>query len=615
MKKILAFFFIIGLAVTAAAIPAKREFMTVVNSDGTTFRVTLCGDETFHFYVTEDGTPVRQIDNGDWVIDKRDISSLWPKANARRNNHRVQLAEKARRAMKAPRRGGVVSDDETDIKKGLLILVNFQDVKFKNSDQKTKSIFDQMVNGIDNPYGRNKGSVREYFRAQSYNQFDIEFDVIGPVTVSKEMAYYGKNDTDGNDLHPEEMIIEAVKLVDEDVDFADYDWDGDGEVENIYVTYAGYGEATSGADPNTIWPHQWQLSEAGKKLVLDGVKIDTYACGSELKGKSGSTIEAIGTMCHEYSHCLGLPDFYDCTYSGYVDMSDWSLMAQGCDNNSGYTPCGYTSYERWFCGWLEPTVLNSPCNVKGIMPIEDEPEAYIIYNDKTKNEYYMLANHQKKGWDSAMQGHGMMILHVDYNRYAWEENVVNSTSNHPRMAIIPADNELKKVSIYYYADAGDLWPGTSHNTALTDTSTPAATLYNKNTDGKKFMHKNIEEITESSGKISFKFMGGAPAIKAPVALEATDIETTAFTANWEPSENAVSYELTLTETYDDGSGLEIHDAILLSEDFASFYVTDNNATTDGPNVKDELDEHTTVPGWTGDYVYEGLYGAKLGTTT
>ncbi len=623
MKKILTFLFAIGLTLTASAIPAKRGFVTVTNSDGTSFKISLYGDESFHFHVTEDGVPVRKNANGDWVKDERDVSALWKEANARRNAHRPQLAQKVRRAMKASRRGGVIADGHST-KKGLLVLVNFSDVKFVQNDAQTKAVFTQMVNAIGNPYGRNYGSVREYFRAQSYNHLDVEFDVVGPVTVSKTMKYYGENideygrptTEDGDDAHPDEMVIEALKQVDSEVNFADYDWDGDGEVENVYVTYAGYGEAVTGSDPNTIWPHQWQLALNSGRLTLDGVKINTYACGSELQGISGKVYEGIGTMCHEYSHCLGLPDFYDCDYKGHIDMAEWSLMSAGCNNNSGFTPCGYTSYERWYCDWLEPVELKEGCNVSGMKCIGDEPEAYIIYNDKNRNEYYMLANHQKKGWDSAQTGHGMMILHVNYSSSAWQGNTVNTGLN-PRMSIIPADNELYKHDNYYYADAGDLWPGTKKNTALTDKSKPASTLYTTNTDGTKYMHKDITDITEAGGTISFTFMGGESKVAIPVATEASVVSPNSFTARWGAVNGAVSYNLILTETYDDAAAdaEALREALLIGEDFSKFY-TSQTASSDGTSdLSSQLDSYTYFPNWTGSKIFKGLFGAKLGTSS
>ncbi len=509
----------IGVAISVWAIPAKRGSLTVQNSDGTILTISLCGDETFHFYVDENGTPVKKNEAGDWVLDTRDIDAEWAAASMKRNLHRQALIKKTRQMVKTDRRQ---KTDGLNIKKrGLLILVNFSDKTMVNGDD-TQTIYNQMMNSLNNPFGTNYGSVREYFLDQSYGLFDIEFDVVGPVTLSQTMEYYGANNpmTDF-DQHPGEMIIEACKKVDSSVDFSNYDWDGDGEVENIYVVYSGYGEAVTGADENTIWPHQWCISEAtveynyrgvkikeGETLELDGMKIDTYACGPELDGIHGTNLEGIGTLCHEYAHCLGLPDFYDTSYRGYFGMDTWSLLDSGNYNGNGYHPAGFTAYERWFCGWLEPIELIQPTTINGMPNIEDHPVAYVVYNENRKKdiegEYYLLANHQKTGWDQKAYGHGLMILHVDYDEYAWQMNTVNNVSNHPRMTLIPADNRLK-----YYSDAGDLWPGTSGNTALTDTSIPAATLFSANLDGQKLMHKPIENISEDNGLISFSFKGGS----------------------------------------------------------------------------------------------------------
>ena len=603
MKKLLMMMAFWGLAFSAAAVPAKRVNRTVRLNDGTVMTVQLRGDETFHYWVSPDGVAVRQDEHGEWMVDHRDVKMLHQKALETRNYERQRLAPKMRKSMRAVR--APYRMDATITKKGLVILVNFKDKAMSHSN--TKEIFNQMLNGLNNPYGKNKGSVREYFRAQSYNQFDVEFDIAGPVTLSNNMEYYGKNDSNGDDLHPGEMIKEACQLVNSQINFADYDWDGDGEVENIYVTYAGYGEA-SGAPSNTVYPHQWALSSAtGSSLNLDGVVVDTYACGSELYGITGTTIDGVGTMCHEYSHCLGLPDFYDTEGSNF-GMDVWSLMDYGCYNGDGYCPAGYTAYERWYSGWLEPVVLSESCVVKEMKNIEQNPEAYILYNDNNKNEYYMLANHQQIEWDKEAAVHGLMIMHVDYNSSAWINNVVNNTTNHQRMTIIPADNLLTTSSI-----SNDLWPR-SKKTELTDTSTPAATTYNNNIDGKKLMHKPITNISESNGLISFSFMGDIPAttIDAPVLDGAKDVTNTGFKAQWSKVQGALSYNLTYTEQVESG---DVFEALNLIEDFESFYVDEDETADGSKDISAELDSYTYDPGWTGTKIYQGIFGAKMGSSS
>jgi M6 family metalloprotease-like protein len=340
------------------------------------------------------------------------------------------------------------------------------------------------------------------------------------VTVSNTQAYYGENDSGGNDEHPAEMVIEAIKLADSQVNFADYDWDGNGTVEQVYVVYAGKGEADGGA-ANTIWPHEYDLYSANYygdgegKQKLDGVWINTYACGGELNG-SGN-IAGIGTMCHEFSHCLGFPDFYDTDYSGGQGMGYWDLMCSGSYNGGGYQPAGYTSYERWVAGWKEPTELVYTQTISDMAALQTTgSDTYIIYNKANSNEYYLLENRQKTGWDASLPGEGLLILHVDYNENSWKNNKPNDDPDHQRMTWIPADNEYQYTESSSgsksYTKAGmatDPFPYGTVN-AFGKNTTPAAKLYNKNSDNTYYLDSSIENITQNSdaGKtVSFHFVG------------------------------------------------------------------------------------------------------------
>ena len=174
----------------------------------------------------------------------------------------------------------------------------------------------------------------DYYHDQSYGKFNLVFDVVGPVNLDKSFVYYGRNFGE-DDLNAPEMIIECCQAVDDEVDFSEYDWDGDGVVEEVFVLYAGYGEATSGG-ANTIWPHMWSLSDASnynnnvpKEFILDGVFIDIYACSNELYSYAGTTEMGLGVICHEFSHCLGFPDLYDTSYGGNFGMDDWDILDGG----------------------------------------------------------------------------------------------------------------------------------------------------------------------------------------------------------------------------------------------------------------------------------------------
>ena len=495
------------VSLTASAIPARPGLVrTLKLADGTSITARLIGDEHGHYWLGNDGKAYSQTTSED-VYEIVDVEAIRAKASVRRrqvNTHRIKRL--------APRKVGDVGSI-TGEKKGLIILVNFSNVSFKSANN--NALYQRIANEENFSYGNFKGSMYDYFYAQSDGQFQLTFDVVGPVTVYQKQSYYGGNDYQGYDKHPAEMVIEALKLVDNSVNFADYDWDGDKEVEQVYVVYAGQGEANGGST-NTIWPHEYQLSAAKQDgdgsgaQTLDGVKIDTYACGSELNDVS--SIDGIGTMCHEFSHCLGYPDFYDTDYSGGQGMGDWDLMCSGSYNGDGYRPAGYTCYERWVAGWREPIELKSSTQVNNMPALVDKgAQSYIIYNPGNHNEYFLLENRQQKGWDTDIPGSGLLILHVDYSSQAWAENTPNDDPSHQRMTWIPADNKYQYETYngakYYTTEgeANDPYPYGSNN-SFSATSTPAAKLYNKNTDGSYYLDSSVENITQNTnGTVSFKF--------------------------------------------------------------------------------------------------------------
>ena len=533
------------LAASAFAVPAKRVKRQVQQPDGSVLTVMLRGDENFHYTSTEDDQPLVQRADGAYcyatldsngkltasaqvahdvesrgaaelsflnyyTAESQKVRSLGMERAKQRNARRMaRLANRGvvdasgkpvRRVMAGATGGEGIG--VTGKRKGLVILVNFKDKKMQSKH--TQAEWNDYFNKVGyNKYGNN-GSVHDYFYAQSYGKLDLEFDVIGPVTVSKNMASYGANDAQGNDIDPAGMIKEACELAyaKEKMDMSQYDWDGDGAVDQVYVIYAGYGEA-AGGEANTIWPHEWDIQGGGYSLVLGGQRIRTYACSSELNGGSGTYISGIGTACHEFSHCMGIPDFYDTAGGGCFGMDAWDLMDYGSYGGDGYEPTGYNTYEKWVSGWIEPTILTEPCYIKNMKPLSDAPEACVVFNEANKNEYYIFENRQLKGTDVALPNHGMLVIHVDYDQKVWFDNEVNNTSNHQRFTVVPADNKLTSETV-----TGDTYPGTTKSTELTDTSKPAATLFNANSDGRKFLGKPVTEITEKDGLISFTFMGG-----------------------------------------------------------------------------------------------------------
>lgn len=594
MKKIILSIALAMLTLTASAVPARRTQRTLTLSDGTQVTATLSGDENYHYWKTADGRAfVMNEENIPQEISLQQAQSKLQAKVQARNAHRIAKRTKHKAAW------GAETNPISGERKGLVILVNYKDKKM----QHTQAEYNDYFNKVGYSDNNCTGSVRDYFLSQSYGKFSLDFDVMGPVTLSKNLSYYGDNDSDGNDKHAAEMVAEAVKLAVSGIDLKRYDWDGDGYVDQVYVVYAGYGEHAD-APANTIWPHEFELSEAAKyndgpgAITINGVTIDTYACSSELRGSSGNKMDGIGTACHEFSHCLAIPDMYDTSADGEnFGMNVWDLMDYGSYNGEdgyGETPAPFTSYERMYCGWLTPVELTQPCNVNDMPAITKEPVAYLIRNDNPKfpGEYYLLENHQQESWDAYAPAHGMLVLHVDFNSNAWKQNTVNNVASHQRMTIIPADGKLS-----HYNTAGDTWPGTSKKTALTDSSNPAAKLYNLNSNGRKFMGHPIENIAEKNGLISFTFDGGKalPQLATPTALPATQMTVNGFTAQWQKVEGATSYEVQLTSTGNNEGSIE--ESILLDENFKGF---NNGKTQDGTqDVANKLDEYTHTAGWTG----------------
>ena len=482
---------------TLWAVPARRTGQVVTQPDGSQITIYQHGDEHFHWMTNEEGEWLRLDEDGFYhiteALDKTEIQ-------AKRMASPKRVTYKATPLNIAPR--------------GLVILANFTDVVFETD----KAEMDSMLTG--NNYTRDysytyrgktynvtsQGSARQYFEDASFGLYNPRLDVVGPVMVNKNMAYYGANDSYGSDKCPEMMVKEACELVDDSVDFSLYDNNNDGYVDFVFVVYAGYGEADGGG-ANTIWPHAWNLyTAAGKKCQLDGKIIDLYACGNELDYYSKQHT-GIGTFCHEFSHVLGLPDLYDTEQThGKKTMGMWSILDYGPYNNEGNTPPAYSAYERFMMGWLVPELIVDSANIvlkelnssQNALLISTTDEHNLIGNDPNPTTFYMLENRQQEGWDEYLPGHGLMLTKIQYSYNKWYQNTVNNTASKMGVDLIEADGKAPTSSQSGYdGKAKDLFPA-------------GATAYTK------IENHAIEEITETDGVIYFKYRGGVEDSIPPV---------------------------------------------------------------------------------------------------
>lgn len=528
MKKLylmLSMLFAFGIA--ANAVPAKKLQKVITLANGTQVSVELRGDEYLSWWEGTDGTAYRTTATDENVFEAFDLEAQKPAAAARRartEQGRVARLARVKNSLKGAddKMRGLGGDHITykGVKKGLVVLVDFKNKKF--ADGHDLEYYKNVINGKDftNEEEGYVGSVRDYFLAQSNGQFELDFDVVGPVTMSKNYGYYGNDGAYQKDEKVYEMIKEASDAIQDQVNLKDYDWDGDGEADQVFFLYAGLGQA-SGGSYSTIWPHESQLLywPCGVLSYPTG-KINTYACANELQpetqGSSRYISAGIGTICHEFSHCLGFADMYDTSGGGAYGMAVFDVMDQGSYNGNGFVPCNYTAFERIYAGWVEAIELDAPATVEDMKSVSDYGRPFIMYNYKNTNEYFLLENRQNTGWDKGLYGsNGLLIVHVNYVPSRWINNTVNvitGTGNNRIQCCTVVNADGSRDMSDFYSLQGDLYPyevkGVTMNDEFTDDSEPAAKLYNKNSDNSYYLGIPITQIKRSKGSVSFLVCGG-----------------------------------------------------------------------------------------------------------
>ena len=491
MRKIGLLIVLSALVCSTWAVPARRGGIVKTQPDGSQITVYQHGDEHFRWITNEKGEWLKIDEDGFYKVTIA-LSSEEVRAKQMAAPSRVAQAQKVAALVNiAPR--------------GLVILVNFRDVTFETS----KAEMDSMLTGKNytrdysyNYNGKNyvvssEGSAWKYFFDSSNGHYDPQFDVIGPVTVSKNMEYYGKNNPSTQfDAAPWTMVKEACQLVDDSVDFQQYDNDHDGYVDFVYVIYAGYGEA-DGEDANTIWPHSYWLLDAGITCKVDGKYVDLYACGNEMDSYTNHHT-GIGTFCHEFSHVLGLPDLYTTEGQTHKTLGSWDILDYGPYSNDGNTPPAYSAYEQFFMGWLTPRLIVEPENIElkelqesnSALLISSSDQHNLIGNDPKPTTFYLLENRQQVGWDEYLPGHGMMLTKVQFSSNTWLDNSVNNEAKKMGIDLIEADGKTPNSrQSGYDGKPGDLFPaGATEYLGITDHS--------------------IEQVLEKDGVIYFKYKGG-----------------------------------------------------------------------------------------------------------
>jgi len=523
MKKTLLLIAMGMVCMFAHATPADPTPAKVTQPDGTTVTVQLHGDEFFNYLTTLDGYTVVKNEAGYYTYARLDGNQLVASDRIARDNRtaadKAYLAgvSKGLTSKDQVERGakllnqrnnlirGIGHGGHMDYSKfrGLIILINYTDRKFDDYvpwNYTPIDFYEAMINshdyqGFTLPAGTKvecMGSVRDYYYDNSFQQFDPHFDILGPVDVPFAC-------TDAHQFNCDSIFFAALQTLDPDVDFSQYDTDEDGTADMVFFLVAGHGSDYSANNRDYLWPHMKDFTESP---VLDGVNFKLYACSTNMIGEENeyyvnfNNVAGIGTICHEFSHCLGLPDFYDAdgVGSGGTNLTHpmtWSVMASGFKNNNGRNPAGYSLFERYALGFAQPVLIEGEGTIT--VPALEKSNTGYRMNTANEGEYFIIENRQRVKWDKNLAGPGMLIWRVDStNVEVWENNLVNSNPNHMYYELLRA--KFSGLNDSY----NDPFPGVGKVTSITNATQPNLRTW----DGKLSKYAFVN-ITEADSIITF----------------------------------------------------------------------------------------------------------------
>ncbi len=523
MKKTLLLLAMGILSLVSQAVPADPTPSKVTQPDGTTLTVVLHGDEFLNYLTTSDGYTVVKNKAGYFTYARLDGNQLVAGDRIARDNRTaadnayLATLPKGLKSKSMVERGSKMLNHRNEVLRGighgghmdyskfrgLIVLINYTDRKFDDyvpSNYTPQDFYEQMINGHDYkgftlPAGTKvecMGSVRDYYYDNSFQQFDPHFDILGPVDVPFAC-------TDAHQFNCDSIFFAALEALDPEVDFSQYDTDEDGTADMVFFLVAGHGSDYSANNRDYLWPHMKDFTDSP---VLDGVNFKLYACSTNMIGEENeyyivyNNVAGIGTICHEFSHCLGLPDFYDTDSDGSGGVNHaypltWSIMASGFKNNNGRNPAGYSLYERYALGFAQPTLIDAEGTIE--LPALEKSNMGYRLNTANKNEFFLIENRQRIKWDKNLPGPGMLIFRVDStNVEVWENNLVNANPNHNYYELLRANFNGMNDS------PRDPFPGTTNVTSITNATQPSLRTW----DG-KLSHYALMNIAEADSIITF----------------------------------------------------------------------------------------------------------------
>lgn len=552
----------LATAATASAVPAYPGLLERTLEDGSKVMVRLNGDEYFHYLTDENGFLLTQeggklsyrMDNGSKVMATPELMERMQAEAEAAEPVKVMRAAGMQRMASLTREGRSTFQTLGDFK-FLVLLVQFDDVKFNSPT--IRQDMDDMLN--KEGYNKNGcfGSIRDYYMVSSNGKFRPHFDVSEVITLPKTSAYYTGGKKYAN---VREMVEDAVKAADPNVDFSQYSTLQEGVCDAVIIWYAGYGQADTG-DETCIWPHQSTLGHLN--IMADNTKIDTYCCFNELNGGTHYTnkdyvLAGIGTPIHEMGHVMGMPDLYDPAYKVKSTPGNWSIFDKGPYLGDSYCPPTYSAYERWLFNWIDYEDVVDETRYE-LPEISKEGRALRIPVLSNKgqvynSEYFVLESRNKSGWDSYLPNSGMLIWHIDYSSpSAWVNNTVNSTEARKRCHLVTADGSANFVlGNTNVASINAAWPYGDRDYLTPDTDITLDTnyLFANSATGDSFITDIKHDSETGVTTLAYNVLKETPVVTTQLAMPTRGKDSYGepnndITFTWDPVEGATGYKLTV----------------------------------------------------------------------
>ena len=561
MRKLFILLLVLSMGQQVFSIPADPQLKKVRQADGRWLTLRVLGDEHGSSLTTEDGLPVAfnrssncfeylHLDDAGLLVpsgrkaldisERSDDDRQWLRTLSSKGIQQEQGQRNASQQMAPQRRGMLVNDyPTTGSPRSLVLLIEFSDESFSSVDD-PHSFYDRMLNeeGFSHESGAN-GSVLDYFRDCSNGLFTPQFVVVGPIKLSKEVSYYGGDEGSVIDANIRETLREACELIDDEVDFSEFDLNNDGYVDNIFFFYAGWGQNDNPYAKNRIWPQSSNLAALGVKQKFDGKLIGSFACSNELRYLGDLNIKeptGIGTFVHEFGHVLGLADHYDTEGGTAFDPGPWDVMSTGSYNNNMHTPAAYSAFERNELDWMELIELKAGTDsVSCLTELSTTGTAYRVSCKDSDLEYFALEHRQQRGWDTYLPHHGMLLWHIEKDEKIWADNKVNTTVGHQRVDIVEADKILTSQT-----RSGDSFPGSSNKTDTTLISWDGVPLL------------SLDAIVERCDTILLVERNSSFVMPRPAFFRATAVADSSLTIVWAGVREAARYQLTMREQTAEG---------------------------------------------------------------